>query len=181
MVQLINRNEVIVAKKAKIEVNVGDVFQIPIDDARIGYGQVVLKPENPILFICVFAATTPPGTSPDLNEIVRSDILLAGSTFDALLNNGRWRIVGNVMSNLSSIALPVYKSGMGAEAIVETLDRSRRRRASKQEESLLPFRTYTAPIGFELALKAIGGIGEWLPPYDDMKYDALKASSDVVV
>ncbi len=169
------------ARKAKVEVNVGDVFQIPIDDARVGYGQVVLKPEKPILFICVFAMTTPPGASPDIDEIVHSDILLAGSTFDALFRNGQWKIVGNVASNLPLIALPVYKSGIGDEALVETLDRSRSRKASKQEESSLPFRTYTAPIGFELALKAIGGIGEWLPDYDDMKYETLKLSSSVVV
>src|SRR4051794_27416313 len=100
VVQLINRDEVIMARKTKIEVNVGDVFQIPIDDTRIGYGQVVLKPEKPILFICVFAATTAPGVPPDLDEITRSDILLAGSTFDALFNHGRWTIVGNVTSNL---------------------------------------------------------------------------------
>lgn len=161
--------------------NVGDVFQIPIDDARIGYGQVVLKPEKPVLFICVFAATTPPGTLPDLSEIVRSDILLAGSTFDALFRHGRWTVVGNVASNLASIALPVYKSGMGDTAVVETLDRSRRRRATKEEERSLPFRTYSAPILFEDAIKAIGGIGAWLPEYDEMKYDALKASSEVVV
>jgi hypothetical protein len=169
------------ARKSKIEVNVGDVFQPPIDGVRTGYGQVVLKPEKPILFICLFAVTTAPGELPKLDEIVRSDILLAGSTFDALFNHGRWKIVGNVTWNLSSIALPVYQSGMGDSAIVETLDRSRRRRANKQEESILPFRTYTAPIGFELALKAIGGIGEWLPPYNDMKYDVLKASSRTIV
>lgn len=169
------------ARKAKVEVNVGDVFQIPIDDARVGYGQVVLKPEKPILFICVFAMTTPPGASPDTSDIVRSDILLAGSTFDALINNGQWKIVGNATSNLSSIALPVYKSGIGDDVIVETLDRSRSRKASKQEESSLPFRTYTAPIGFEMALKAIGGIGEWLPLFDKLKYETLKLSSSVVV
>src|SRR5438105_15772764 len=99
----------------KATVKVGDVFQIPIDDARVGYGQVVLKPENPVLFICVFAATTMRNVSPNFNDIVCSDILLAGSTFDALFKHGRWTIVGNVKSNLSSIALPVYKSGMGDE------------------------------------------------------------------
>ncbi len=143
---------------------------------------VVLKPEKPVLFICVFTATTAPGVSPDLDEIVRSDILLAGSTFDALFNHGRWTIVGNVTSNLPSIALPVYRYGMGdTRECVETLDRSRHRRATKEEERSLPFRTYSAPILFEDALKAIAGVGEWLPDYNDMKYDALKASSEVIV
>lgn len=169
------------ARKAKVELNVGDVFQIPIDDARVGYGQVVLKPEKPVLFICVFAATTSLGVLPDLNEVVRSDILLAGSTFDAKFRHGHWTVVGNVTSNLSTIALPVYKDGLGDQAFVETLDRSRRRPATTQEERSLPFRTYTAPVGFEMALKAIAGICQWLPAYNDLKYDDLKASSGVVV
>lgn len=169
------------ARKLKIEMNVGDVFAIPIDDARVGYGQIVLKPEKPVLFICVFAMTSPPGSSPDLNEVVRSDILLMGSTFDALLQNGQWKIVGSIVENLSSIALPVYKSGMGDETIVETVDRSRSRKANRQEEASLPFRTYTAPIGFELALKAIGGVGEWLPLFDKMNYETLKPSSQVII
>jgi hypothetical protein len=70
---------------------------------------------------------------------------------------------------------------MGDDAVVETLDRSRRRRATQQEEQSLPFRKYRAPIGFELALKAIAGIGEWQPGYDGLKYDSLKRSSNVVV
>jgi hypothetical protein len=169
------------AKRNKVEVNVGDVFQIAIDDARIGYGQIVAKPEKPILFICVYAMTTRPGESPNIDEIVQSDILLAGNTFDALLNHGHWKIVGNVTSNLPSIALPVYKSGMGETAIVETLDRSRRRRATVAEENSLPFRDYAAPILFEDALKAIAGVSAWMSDYDDLQYEPLRRSSEVVV
>jgi hypothetical protein len=165
----------------KVKVKVGDVFQIPIDSARVGYGQVIMQPEKNVLFICVFAATRPPNAMPDLDEIVRSDILLAGNTFDAKFNHGHWPIVGNVTSNLAEIELPNYKSGKGDTAVVETLDRSRRRPATKQEEQLLPFRTYTAPVGFELAIKAIAGVGDWLADYDDLKYDDLKRSSEVIV
>lgn len=181
VVQLISRfpNELKMAKKIKAKI--GDVFQIPIDDARVGYGQVVLFPEKSSLFICVFAATTPPGVEPDLNGIVQSDILLAGSTYDGKLWHGHWPIVGNVTTNLPSIALPVYKSGMGATAIVETLDNSRRRPATQEEERVLPLRTYTSPIGFEWALKAIAGIGDWQLEFDALKYDTLKSSSKVVV
>jgi hypothetical protein len=169
-----------VKRKAKVEVNVGDIFQIPIDDARVGYGQVVLEPEKHVLFICLFAATTAPQALPIIADIVQSDILLAGNTFGALFRHGQWKIIGNIKSNLSAIALPVYKYGMGVTAVVETLDRSRRRRATPYEESTLPFRGYCAPIRFELALKSMAGIGEWIPSFDKLKYDVLKASSRVV-
>ena len=166
---------------AKVKTKVGDIFQIPIDSNRVGYGQVVLLPEANVLFICVFAATTRPDETPDLCEIVHSDILLAGNTFDAKFNHGHWHIVGNVTDNLPSIELPIYKYGRGSETMVETVDRSRCRRATKAEEYSLPFRTYTAPVGFELAIKAIGGVGEWLEDFNDLKYDQLRKSSNVVI
>ncbi len=166
---------------SKVKVQVGDVFQIPIDDSRWGYGQVVLQPEKNVLFICVFAATTESDQAPDLEQVVRSDILLAGNTFDAKFNHGHWPIVGNLISNLVKIPLPNYKSGKEETTIVETLDRSRRRSATKEEEQFLSFRTYTAPVGFELALKAIAGVGRWLLGYDDLKYDKLKVSSKIMV
>lgn len=165
----------------KVPVKVGDVFQIPIDETRIGYGQVVLQPEKHVLFICVFATTTRLGAMFDLEEVVRSEILLAGNTFDAKFNHGHWTIVGNITSNLPRVVLPNYKHGMGERTIVETLDRSRQRHATKEELELLPFRTYTAPVGFELALKAIAGVGPWQPAYDELKYDYQRRSSKVAV
>jgi hypothetical protein len=168
----------------KVKIGVGDVFQIPIDSTRMGYGQVVLRPEKnvkSVLFICVYAATTGPDEAPNISQIVRSGILLAGNTFDAKLHNGDWPIVGNLSENLPSIALPNFKSGMGDEAVVETLDRRRRRRATPEEERFLPFRSFTSPIGFELALKAIGGRGEWRDEFNSLNYEELRKSSEVIV
>ena len=62
---------------SKFKAKIGDIFQIPIDAARVGYGQVVLLPEKNVLFICIFAAMTKLGERPDLKAIVRSEILLA--------------------------------------------------------------------------------------------------------
>lgn len=164
----------------KVKVNVGDIFQIPIDSARVGYGQVVFIPEKKVLFVCVYAETTRPDETPNIRQIVQSDVLLAGNTFDGKIWNGDWPIVGNIMENLPSIALPTYKYGMGDEAVVETLDRTRRRRATPEEEQSLPFRAYTAPIRFELALKAIGGVGEWRDDFDSLSYEQLRKSSEVI-
>jgi hypothetical protein len=165
----------------KVKITVGDVFQVPIDSERVGFGQVVALPEKNVLFICIFSAMTHPNETPDLRQIVHSDILLAGNTFDAKFNHGHWRIVGNVTDNLTSIDLPVYKYGKGAETMVEALDRSKSRRATEAEEELVPFRTYTAPIGFELALKAISGVGVWSDDFYDLKYDPLRKSSQLML
>jgi hypothetical protein len=169
---------------ARVQINVGHVFQIPIDSERVGYGQVVLRPEQnvkSVLFVCVYAQTTRPDESPNAQQIVLSDILLAGLTFDAKLNNGDWPIVGSVTENLPSIALPNYNYRMSEKAVVETLDRRRRRWATPEEEQSLPFRTYASPMVFELALKAIGGVGQWRDDFNDLKYETLRKSASIVV
>jgi len=165
----------------KIKAKVGDIFQMPIDDTRVGYGQVVVQPERKVLFVCAFAATTRPGEQPDLNVILRSEILLAGNTFDAKIWHGHWPVVGNLPPNMGTIVLPNYKEGLPGQALVESLDRTRRRRATIDEERLLPFRLYVAPVGFEKALKALFGIGEWLADDEDLRYDRVRQSGLIVI
>ena len=169
---------------ARVQINPGDVFQIPIDSERVGYGQVVLRPEQnvrSVLFVCVYAQTTRPHESPNVQQIILSDILLAGLTFDAKLHNGDWPIVGSVTENLPNIALPNYKYRMSEKAVVETLDRRRRRWATPEEEKSLPFRTYASPMVFELALKAISGVGQWRDDFNNLKYEELRKSESIVV
>lgn len=161
----------------KVRAKVGDIFQIPIDDTRVGYGQVVVQPEKNVLFVCAFAATTRPGEQPDLEIILRSEILLAGNTFDAKIWHGHWPVVGNEPPNMQAIALPNYKEGLPGEAFIESLDMKRRRRATLEEERLLPFRAYVAPVRFENAMKALFGIGDWLATYEDLKYERVRQSS----
>ena len=55
-----------------IRVKLGDIFQIPLDATRFGYGQVVAQPEKKVLFICVFAAVTERGKQPNLDAVTHS-------------------------------------------------------------------------------------------------------------
>ncbi len=165
----------------KVKAKVGDVFQIPIDDTRVGYGQVVVQPEKNVLFVCVFSATTRPDEHPDPEVVLRSEILLAGNTFDAKIWHGHWPVVGNTPPNMDAIALPNYKEGLPGQAFVESLDLKRRRRATIEEERLLSFRGYVAPVRFENALKALFGIGEWLADYEDLKYQRVRESSSIMI
>jgi hypothetical protein len=155
----------------RVKPKVGDIFQVPLDTVRFGYGQVVALPEKNVLFICLFAATTERSVQPDLQAIVRSAILLAGNTFDAKLWHGHWPVVGNMTPDLAAIVLPNYKEGPPGQAFVENLDLTRRRRATPQEEAILPFRSYVAPVRYEKALQALAGIGEWRPEYEDLRYE----------
>lgn len=165
----------------RVKARVGDIFQIPIDDTRVGYGQVVMQPDKSSLFICIYSIRTRPGEQPDLDAVVQSEILLAGNTFDARIWHGYWPVVGNIEPNMATIALPNYKEGLPGRANVENLDRTRRRPATKEEEQILPFRSYVAPIRFEKALKALAGIGEWRPEHEDLKYERVLRCSSVIV
>jgi hypothetical protein len=162
--------------KAKL----GDVFQIPLDGARVGYGQVVAQPQKDVLFVCLFAAVSKTEEQPNLQTILRSEILLAGNTFDGKIWHGHWPVVGNVPPS-SAIALPKYREGLPGHAFVESFDMTKRRVATIEEESVLPFRTFVAPIRLENALKALLGTGEWLEEYDHMRYELVQRSSKVVI
>ncbi len=163
----------------KVRASIGDVFQIPIDDARVGYGQVIAQPLKGVLYICAFRMTTMRDEQPYLDAILGSEVLLAGNTFDAKIWHGHWPVVGNVEPK--AIALPNYKEGAPGQALVESFDQKRRRRATAEEERLLPYRSYSAPMVIQDALKAALGIGEWLPNYEDLKYERVRQAASVLV
>ncbi len=165
----------------EVKAKVGDIFQIPLDSSRVGYGQVLAQPEKNVLFICLFSTKTERGIQPDLLSIIRSEILLAGNTFDAKIWHGHWPVVGNIMPDLENIALPNYKEGPPGQAFVENLNLTRKRAATKQEEDVLLFRSYVAPVRYEKALKALAGVGEWRSEYDELRYEHTLRSSKVVI
>lgn len=134
-----------------------------------------------MLFICVFAAVTERGEQPNLDAVTHSEILLAGNTFDAKIWHGHWPVVGNRLPDMRNIALPNYKEGLPGQCFAESLDLTRRRPATAEEEKILPFRSYVAPVRFEKARKALAGVGEWSPDYDELKYEHARRSSAVVV
>ncbi len=169
-----------VARAKGIRPKVGDVFEIPIDEARVGYGQIAAQRFESYLMV-VFSTAYQRDQRPDTTLITSGDIAFVGESLDAKIWNGDWAIVGNVSPDLSRIPVPVYKVTVGdiGSWFVEDYEGTRRRPASPAEVNLLEFRTTVAPIRLEKALQALHGARSWEPTFRPLEYANVKRSSQV--
>jgi len=154
-----------------MRLKVGDVFTIPIDENRLGLGQIINKPNKDSLIIVVYDFSFDKEIIPSLNGLEEYKILLLGQTLDAKLYHKHWIVIGNNDKNITSIYLPYYKLGTPPKDIYivnfkgETL-----RRATIHEFNTLNYQSIVAPVRYENALKAHFNLLNWDDIYDDLLY-----------
>jgi hypothetical protein len=162
-----------VSKKAKV----GNVFLIPLDEQRNGIGQIAGDWKGE-LYVVIYDKLASPEASP--NEVIEAQLVFAALTLDAKLHHGDWQVIGNLQENIASIPQPWFKIAQGKEIYVEPRDRSFTRPATATEAANLRFRTVVAPVRLEAALKALHGIGEWHPRFDELRADYASTSERLV-
>ncbi len=162
-----------------IKPSLGDVFMLPVGDGSYGIGQVAGDWKGE-LYLVIYDASYATAVA-DPNDVCSLNPLLSALSLDAKIYNGDWPIVGNTMENLSSLPQPVYKVEQGGRLYIESRDRNVTRVASQGEESVLRFRNVVAPIRLENALKALRGVGEWNPRFDELKPDYAQESAKVLI
>ena len=156
-------------KKKRLKLKEGDIFTIPIDEQTQGYGQITKIPDKHSLIIAVFEGRSDKNKIPALEDIIKNQVLFYGFTTDALLFHGRWVIIGNVTSNLTSFIMPYFKLGLPSEPQtlinykVETI-----RLATLEEAKLLNRHHSMSPMGYQKELQAYYGVIEW---ESDIKYN----------
>ena len=157
--------------------NVGEVFSIPVDNERVGYGQIVApyRESGGYFYFAVFDGVYPRDQEPDLAAVVAEPLVFLALSMDSLLVHGHWQVVGRQEVDASKIPWPAYKEGVTPPGTFDIVDYTgqRRRRANDDEAESLPFRTVVAPIRVEKALRALHGTEPW----DDV-YDALRPVGD---
>ncbi|WP_323519620.1 Imm26 family immunity protein [Mucilaginibacter sp. 10I4] len=149
-------------KKKRLKIKEGDIFTIPIDEQTQGYGQIVKIPNKHSFIMAVFEGRWDKNETVSLEEIIKKQTLFLGFTTDALLFHGRWVIVGNIISNLSSFTMPFFKLGLPSEPqklVNYNLDEIRL--ATPEESKLLAFHSSSSPIGYQKALQAHYGLIEY--------------------
>jgi hypothetical protein len=158
----------------------GDVFAMPIDDEKEGFGQIVVVPNKSNFMIVVFERSNSRNRRPALEEIVNDKILFLGYTMDALLYHKEWQLVGNVSSNLKTIKLPYYKLGTPPDCTLVNYEGKTIRKISRDIFDKLNYQKVVAPIRYENALKAFHNIGEWRKDYDELRYEVTLESISLV-
>ncbi len=160
------------AKRSRPCLDLGDVFTIPLDDERVGYGQIVDRwgKSGGHFYFAVFDGVHPADAEPDLDAVLAEPLALLGLSMDALLLHGHWRVVGHREVDTAAVPWPAYKEGVSPR-VFDVVDYTgqRRRRATPEEAEALPFRAVVAPIVIEDALKALHGLKNWNPAYDKLR------------
>ncbi len=162
---------------------VGDLFEVPIDDARVGYGQVI--GERPHMYlVAIFKTAYPRGSAIKASSVVNDQIAFLAETLDAKIWNGDWPVVGNLVPDFRKVDLPVYKVGMGRadELHIETYDGKRHRRAKPSEVEALRFRTIVSAIVVQNALQASHQVIPWEEGQDGvLEYGYVQQWANVAV
>lgn len=160
---------------------VGDIVEIPIDEARSGYGQIVELPFPGKFWLAVFERTGPQANPPELKDIVDAPVTLLGLTLDALLWHGRWHTIGH-LEPTAPLPERWFQVAVGPQAEPHVMSESRGvvRPADAVERTLLRHRVTFAPIIIENALKAKNGIGPWRSEYDELTIEHVRQQARIV-
>nr|WP_294850301.1 Imm26 family immunity protein [uncultured Sphingomonas sp.] len=159
------------------KLEVGDVFLVPVDGEQYGVGQLAGNWKGE-LYVVIFDKLVSRNASP--SDTANADLQFAALTLDAKFHHGDWPVIGNRTDNLADIPQPWFKVGVGNATYIEARNRTVSRRATASEESALRYRTVVAPVRIENALKALHGIGDWNPRFEQLRADYTKLSSKLV-
>lgn len=150
----------------KIRVKVGDVFQIPIDDSHISFGQVLVN-NSGVLRIATFKKKYKLSDTPSIEQIVTEPILLLTDTMDAKIWSGDWKVYGN--TNVISDSLPKPRFKLGMEPVyITNYEQTRKRIASADEANILDHKFSVSPIRIQNGRQAYFGIKEWDDDFDKL-------------
>jgi hypothetical protein len=151
---------------------IGDVFTLPVDDERVGFGQIVARWEEAdgYYYFAIFERLYRRSEQPPLDVILKDRIAFLALSLDALLFVGDWTVVGRVPV-ATDIPLPAYKEAVGTPDRVCVVDYSGRRcrRSTAEEAERLSYRTVVAPVRLEKALQAKHGLQPWQAAYSELE------------
>ena len=122
---------------------VGSVFTIPLDDARVGVGQLVAAYNQPHYFyVGVFRPAYDRNSVPPPASAAVKPLALLALTMDVKITHGDWEVIGTA-DVAAGTPLPAYKEAVGTFDHIDVVDFSgtMRRRATDLEASWLPNRT----------------------------------------
>jgi hypothetical protein len=152
---------------------VGDVFQIPVGDGQVAYGQVLSEEEGIFMHLVVFEGLHEAANEHDLDEVMKAPAELYAWT-DTWPLGKRWRVVDSRPINRETLP-PVEFVEMAAPGEFQVVDYEGTvlRPATAKEVENAPFRTMISTEAVEEAVEAWHGRRPWedkhltLRPWDD--------------
>lgn len=163
-------------KRKRVKLRAGDVFEMPLDDGRLGYGVVIVG--GGVLYVIILRTLHSHRPRP---EVLHADpIALVGWTMDALIYHGRWSIVFSGYPSREDVPYPNWKVRVhdsAKQTSIQTTDFTGRvlGPATPEEIELLDNQSSRSPIAYQDALEALHRIRPWRPDYDRLTPEYLAA------
>ena len=144
--------------RPRVTPHVGDVFEMALDDELRAFGQVVALTPYTNVFVAIFKSVTRlTDAPPPPAAIVADDIDLLLNTMPVELEEGGWRVLGNVTPDYRRIPRPAYIVRTQEGLMVESFDAQRSRPATATEIERLDHRDTYSPGLVRSAVAALHG------------------------
>ncbi len=150
----------------KIRVNSGDVVEIPIDESRVGFAHVVKRKHA--LDLIVFQNAFAKAENYDLDAVLTSPVAFLGQSNDALIWHGLWMVKGNRAPRYDHLPWPNFKILSDGQYVVKDYFENTLRVATDEDLKAYDLPWSRAPIGYQKALQALHGIGDWRDDFSKM-------------
>jgi Immunity protein 26 len=149
---------------------VGDLFQIPVDNDHVAYGQVIASDEDVFFHLVIFDGLHDMNEEPDIEAALGAPVILYLWSRDDCLRDGTWPTVGNATVCPNSIPRVEYVE-MERAGVFQVIDLFGNvlRPASRDDIESAPFRSMQKPQTFQDAVKAWHGRAEWSDRYFDLR------------
>lgn len=155
-------------RRKRTKLSEGDLFEFELPDGRLGYGIIVERGglnNGRTPYLAIFRAAHQ--ERPDLNQVIRGEVALAGWSMDALVYHGKWRVIAHGLPR-PDIPLPNFKVKMNGKICVTDVWGRPIDEATPIEQELLDFKFSSSPVIFQDALEALHGFGDWQAGYDKL-------------
>lgn len=162
-------------KRKRVKLSEGDVFELTVPDGKFGYGIIVKRgglKNGGTPYIAMFRPLY--DKRPDVRELIREEVVLAGWTMDALFYHGRWNVIAHDLP-LPRVPFPNFKVKMDGKFYVTDVHGQTVMEATAAEQELLDYRFSRAPVGFQDAFEALHGFSEWQVCHDKLTPAYAKA------
>lgn len=153
-------------RKKKVNVNIGDVFVIKIDEFTYSYGQVVAEG---IISDCMVVYDIISTKHPSLDEITSKPVVFLIQTVNSRIEDGIWEVIGNIQ--IPNINFPIYKVESEDGFMIAKHDGAilKENPIPSEIQNLMELESWS-PVSLEKAIKAKYGNANWDSYYDDLIY-----------
>ncbi|MFJ2240983.1 hypothetical protein [Streptomyces sp. NPDC087859] len=149
-----------------------DVFLIPVAGGKPAVGRVILKFGGGNILAVIYPGRPETVENVDFSYLKRARPVFTIETMDLSIKNGTWRVLGN-WAPAVELPIPVYKTQFefGGPFFEQFIDGSTGRQLADDEASRLKKQKSYSPDLAEAAVRALQGLGPWLPVFDEMRSD----------